>query len=81
MVENIVGCCSMNFVCGQMTKEEEVAQVVHEFVNAVGTFKKLRQDQKKLFFQNVVLCKYLSDVLNDDHFHIPGIYLRSDKRE
>lgn len=72
----------MNSACEQITKEEnEVAQVVHEFVNAAYSFQKLSQEQKKLFFQNVVLHKYLSDVLNDDHFHISGIYLRSDKRE
>ena len=46
----------------------EVAQAVHKFVDAADAFQKLNPNQRQCFFQNVVLQKYLSEVLNDDNF-------------
>lgn len=61
----------MNPIYEQMKQREdmEVAEAVHKFVDAADAFQKLNPSQKQCFFQNVVLQKYLSEVLNDDNFH------------
>ena len=65
----------MNPIYEQMKKEEiEVAEAVHKFTDAVDAFQKLDSNQKKLFFQNVVLQRYLSEMLNDGQFKHPTIY-------
>lgn len=72
----------MNSVYKKITSEEkEVVKVVHEFIEAVSSFEKLSPNQKKLFSQNVALQMNLADVLNDDNFYMPRIFLRSDKWE
>lgn len=70
----------MNPIYEQMKQKEayEVTDAVHKFVEAVNAFQKLNPNQKELFFQNVVLQKYLSDVLNNDQFYLPRIYRNSD---
>ncbi len=60
----------MNPIYEQMKQQEdmEVAEAVHKFVDAANAFQKLNSNQKQQFFQNVVLQKYLSEVLNDNNF-------------
>ena len=73
----------MNPIYEQMQQkdEREVTDAVHKFVEAVCAFQKLNPDQKKRFFQNVVLQKCLSDVINDSQYEIPGICQHSDRRK
>lgn len=70
----------MNPIYEQMKQKEEreVTDAVHKFVEAVGAFQKLNPNQKERFFQNVVLQKFLSEVINDAQYKMPGIYLNHD---
>jgi len=52
----------------KLKEEAEVADAVHKFVEAVNAFQKLNPNQKKLFFQNVVLQKYLSEIIHDGQY-------------
>lgn len=65
----------------QQKEEREVTDAVHKFAEAVLAFRKLNPDQKKCFFQNVVLQKCLSDVINDTQYEMPGIYRYSDSQK
>ena len=60
----------MNPIYEEMKQREvvEVAEAVHKFVDAVDAFQKLTPNQKQCFFQNIVLQRYLAEVLNDDQF-------------
>lgn len=60
----------MNPIYEQMKQREEaeIAEAVHKFVDAVDAFQKLNPNQKQCFFQNIVLQRYLAEVLNDDQF-------------
>lgn len=66
----------MNPICEQIKQKEEyeVADAVHKFVEAVNAFQKLNPNQKERFFRNVMLQKYLSEMLNDDQYEQPRIY-------
>lgn len=65
----------MNPIYEEMKQKEkdEVADAVHKFVEAVNAFQKLDPSQKQLFFQNVMLQKYLAEVINDDQYQCPRI--------
>ena len=60
----------MNPIYEEMKQKEayEVADAVHKFVEAVNVFQKLNPNQKELFFENVVLQKYLSEIICDDQY-------------
>lgn len=64
------GGCSMNPIYEQMKQKEayEVTDAVHKYVEAVNAFQKLNPNQKEIFFQNVVLQKYLSKIICDDQY-------------
>ena len=66
----------MNSIYEQMKQREayEVADAVHKFVEAVNAFQKLNPNQKEQFFQNVLLQKCLSEVINDSQYEKVRIY-------
>lgn len=61
--------------------ETEVADAVDKFIDAVNAFQKLNPNQKERFFQNVVLQKYLSDVLDDGQSCFSRIYRNYDSQK